>query len=75
MDSTQFTERLEMLRNSTFDEAEIRANFPDVLDYLRQRVSIVDVLEDAGMSLRPISPDSTGCLVTDCPFCGRNQWI
>jgi hypothetical protein len=72
MVSTEFAERWEMLHNSTFDEAEIRANFPDILDYLNQRVSIVDVLEDAGIDLRPISPDSTGCLVGRCPFCGEN---
>jgi len=51
----------------TRDEAEAR--FPELLNWLRGNVSIVDVMRDCGVALEPISPDSTGVLIGHCPNC------
>jgi hypothetical protein len=51
----------------TREEAETR--FPELLNWLRGKVSIVDVVRDSGVSLKPISPDAPGVFVGDCPFC------
>ena len=48
----------------TRDEAEAR--FPELLDYLRRNVSIVDVIRDAGVELEPVSSDIS---VGECPLC------
>ena len=51
----------------TREEAELR--FPELLNWLRGNVSIVDVMRDSGVALEPISPDSTGVLIGHCPNC------
>jgi len=48
---------------------EAGARFPELLNWLRGNVSIVDVVRDCGIALKPISPDAPGVFVGDCPFC------
>jgi hypothetical protein len=51
----------------TREEAEAR--FPELLNWLRGNVSIVDVVRDCGIALKPVSPDAPGVFVGECPFC------
>jgi len=51
----------------TREEAERR--FPELLNWLRGDVSIVDVIRDSGVALKPLSPDAPGVFVGECPFC------
>ena len=51
----------------TREEAEAR--FPELLNWLRGNVSIVDVIQDSGVDLKPVSPDAPGVFVGECPFC------
>ena len=51
----------------TREEAEAR--FPQLLNWLRGNVNLVDVIQDSGVDLKPVSPDAPGVFVGECPFC------
>jgi hypothetical protein len=57
------------MRTSDLTREEAEARYPELLDYLRGRVSLVDVIWDCGVALKPLSPDAPGLWVGECPLC------
>ena len=60
-------EAIQDYHDITREEAEAR--FPELLNWVRGNVNLVDVVRDSGVILKPISPDAPGVFVGECPFC------
>jgi len=62
-------QRMDEIQASKLSEVEVRSRYPDVVAWVNQHVSLVDVMRASGVSLRPISPDAPNILVGNCPGC------
>ena len=66
---TGIAAQMEEIGRCRLSEAEIRAQYPDVVAWVNVNVSLVDLMRASGVTLRAISPDSPDVLVGDCPRC------
>ena len=62
-------QRMDEIQVSGLPEAEIRRLYPDVISWVNEHVSLVDLMRASGVSLRPLSPDAPNVLVGGCPSC------
>ena len=61
----------EMLSIPGLSREKAELNFPEVLAYIRNNVSLVDLMRSQGMKLRPLSAERPDILVSEgCPCCG-----
>ena len=51
--------------------------FPDLINDIKERLSLVDLLQSQGIKVRPFSLDAPGVMVAinGCPCCGDNLLI
>ncbi len=51
--------------------------FPDLIRYIHENVSLIDLMADYGIRLKPLSDDCPNVLVASagCPECGGNILI
>jgi len=50
-------------------------DFPDVMNWLRENISLVDVMRAQGVKLRPVSADCPDVLVGRCPDCNGPMMV
>jgi hypothetical protein len=62
-------QRMDEIQASKLSESEIRSRYPDVIAFVNEHVSLVDLVRASGVSLRPLSPDAPNVLVGGCPSC------
>ena len=61
--------RMDEIQSARLSEAEIRERYSDVISWVNEHVSLVDLVRESGVSLRPLSPDRPDVLIGHCPGC------
>ena len=51
--------------------------FPDLINYVRENVSLIDLITDYGIHLKPLSDDYPDVLLAcvGCPECGSDIFV
>lgn len=59
-------------RRGRLTRSECEKLYPDLIDYVRRRVSILDLVQGEGLRIEPLSPDVPNCFKVKggCPSCG-----
>lgn len=51
--------------------------YPELINFIRERISLVGLIRASGLNVEPLSPDAPDVYVVrgGCPFCGDNVFI
>jgi hypothetical protein len=60
---------------STMSEEQVRDRYPDVIQWFNEHISLVDLMREAGVELKPISRDAPGVFIGQCPFCSSGPLL
>ncbi len=57
--------------------SECERSYPDLIRFVRERISIVDLVEGSGLEIKQLSPDAPNCFVVmdGCPVCRGNLFL
>ena len=57
-----------------FDRAYAEAHWPELIVWINDNVSLVDLVRESGVEIEPLSPDSPGVYIGKggCPGCGAD---
>ena len=60
-----------------FDRAYAETHWPEALAWLRDNVSLSDLIADSGIKLKSLSPDAPNILIGAhaCPLCGSDIMV
>lgn len=65
----EIVDQIDKILASGLPEGDIRRCYPEVVAWVAEHVSLVDLMRASGVELHPVSPDRPDVLVGSCPAC------
>jgi hypothetical protein len=66
---SDISRQMDLIQSAGLTADEARIQYPDVVRWINENVSLVDLMRASGIELKPISPDRPDILVGKCPDC------